>query len=191
MFKHDLGDGAELRLLEARHATEVFALVDSNREHLREFLPWVDDTRSLEDTIGFRRASLEKFARNQGFDAGIFEHGKLAGVIGLHEIAWSHRHTSLGYWLGAAFQGRGLMTRAVAAVLKHCFEELGLHRVGSGAATGNLRSNAVLVRAGFKPEGVQRDAEWLYDHFVDHNLYGLLESDWRVAQVTRETSAGT
>jgi ribosomal-protein-serine acetyltransferase len=185
MFKHDLGDGAELRLLEARHAAEMFALMDSNRVHLREFLPWVDGTRKLEDTLGFRKASLEKFARNQGFDAGIFEHGKLAGVIGLHEIAWSHQQTSIGYWLGAAFQGRGLMGRAVDAVLEHCFVELGLHRVESAAATGNLRSNAVLVKAGFKLEGVKRDAEWLYDHFVDHNLYGLLESDWRVTQAAR------
>jgi ribosomal-protein-serine acetyltransferase len=185
MFKHDLGAGAELRLLEARHAAEVFALIDSNRTHLRAFLPWVDGTRTLEDTLGFRQASLEKFARNQGFDAGIFEHGKLAGLIGLHEIAWSHRQTSIGYWLGAKFQGRGLMARAVNAVLEHCFVDLGLHRIGSAAATGNLRSNAVLVKAGFKLEGVKRDAEWLYDHFVDHNLYGLLETDWRVAQAAR------
>ena len=185
MFKHDLGDGAELKLLEARHAAQMFALIDSNRAHLREFLPWVNASRSLEDTLGFRQASLEKFARNQGFDAGIFEHGKLVGVIGLHEIAWSHRQTSLGYWLGAEFQGRGLMGRAVNAVLGHCFDGLGLHRVGSAAAIRNLRSNAVLVKAGFKLEGVKRDAEWLYDRFVDHNLYGLLETDWRVIQATR------
>jgi ribosomal-protein-serine acetyltransferase len=74
------------------------------------------------------------------------------------------------------------MARAVRAVLEHCFVELGLHRVGSAAATRNLRSNAVLVKADFKLEGVKRDAEWLYDHFVDHNLYGLLETDWRAAQ---------
>ena len=185
MFKHDLSGGAQLRLLEARHAVQMFALIDSNRTHLREFLPWVDGTRSLEDTLGFRQASLEKFARNQGFDAGIFEHGKLAGVIGLHGISWSHRQTSIGYWLGAEFQGRGLMGRAVNAVLEHCFDGLGLHRVGSAAATVNLRSNAVLVKAGFKPEGVQRDAEWLYDHFVDHNLYGLLETDWRATRAAQ------
>jgi ribosomal-protein-serine acetyltransferase len=107
MFKHDLGDGAQLRLLEARHATEMFALIDSNRAHLREFLPWVDGTRTLEDSLGFRQASLEKFARNDGFTAGIFEHNQLAGVIGLHEIAWSDRQTSIGYWLGADFRVAG------------------------------------------------------------------------------------
>jgi ribosomal-protein-serine acetyltransferase len=186
MFKHDLGDGAELKLLEARHAQEVIDLIGANRTHLREFLPWVDGSRTLEDALAARKSSLEKFARNSGFDAGIFEHGKLAGMIGLHEIAWSHRQTSIGYWLGAEFQGRGLMARAVNAVLEHCFDGLGLHRVGSAAATGNLRSNAVLVKAGFKLEGLKRDAEWLYDHFVDHNLYGLLEPDWRVAQTTRD-----
>jgi ribosomal-protein-serine acetyltransferase len=56
--------------------------------------------------------------------------------------------------------------------------------IGSAAAaTGNLRSNAVLIKAGFKLEGLKRDGAWLYDHFVDHNLYGLLETDWQARKI--------
>jgi ribosomal-protein-serine acetyltransferase len=184
MFTKDLGDGAHLALLEPHHAFEMFTLIDRNRAHLREWLPFVDGTRSAEDCKAFRKASLERFARDGSFDAGIFQDGVLTGVIGLHWIHAAHRSTSLGYWLGAEFQARGLMTRSVNAVVEHCFVNLGLNRVSSAAATLNLRSNAVLQRCGFTREGVSRDAEWLYDHFVDHNLYALLERDWRFAVTT-------
>ncbi len=187
MFSKDLGNGATLTLLEERHAPEVFALVDGNRDQLRAWLPWIDGTLSADDSRAFIQSTLQKFARNDGFDAGIWQDGQLAGVIGLHFINWAHRRSSLGYWLGQSFTGRGLMTRACAAVLEHCFAELDLNSVGSAAATGNAPSNAVLRRVGFKPEGVTRDAEWLYDHFVDHNAYSILQREWRERNRKLET----
>jgi ribosomal-protein-serine acetyltransferase len=178
MFSADLGDGARLELIGVQHDAEIFHLIDQNRAHLRQWLPFVDGTRGMEDTRAFRRSSLERYARDGSFDAVIVQDGAPVGVIGLHWIHWAHRSTSLGYWLAQGAQGRGLMTRSVNAVLEHCFTTLGLNRVSSAAATGNARSNAVLGRCGFQKEGVSRDAEWLYDHFVDHNVYGLLKRDW-------------
>ena len=180
----DLGNGAHLELLQPQHAPEIFALIDANRTHLREWLPFVDGTQSVEDTKRFREAGAQRFKRDGSFDSGIFQAGALAGVIGLHWIHAGNRSTSLGYWLGADFTGRGLMTRSVNAVLAHCFEELNLNRVSSAAALGNAKSNAVLTRCGFRLEGISREPEWLYDHFVDHNLYGILQRDWRALEMT-------
>jgi ribosomal-protein-serine acetyltransferase len=44
-----IGDDAELRLLEERHAEALFALIDGSREHLRRWLPWVDGNQSAGD----------------------------------------------------------------------------------------------------------------------------------------------
>jgi ribosomal-protein-serine acetyltransferase len=43
----------------------------------------------------------------------------------------------------------------------------------------NLKIRAIPERLGFELEGVQRQAEWLYDHFVGHALYGMLADDWK------------
>lgn len=185
MRRTDLGHGAHLELLQPQHAPEIFELIDANRAHLREWLPFVDGTQSVEDTRRFREAGAQRYARDGSFDAGIFQHGALAGVIGLHWVHAGSRSTSLGYWLGAEFTGRGLMTRSVNAVLEHCFTELNLNRISSAAAVGNAGSNAVLQRCGFRLEGISREPEWLYDHFVDHNLYGILQRDWRAARDDR------
>jgi ribosomal-protein-serine acetyltransferase len=179
MFRYIIDDDIELRLLEERHAEELFALTDQNREYLREWLPWVDDVTAVEDTKAFIRRSLDLFASNNGFQAGIWFQGRLAGVIGYHELDWTDRKTAIGYWLGAAFQGRGLMTRACQALVDYAFVELELNRVEIQCATGNRKSCAIPERLGFKKEGIIRQAEWLYDHSVDLVVYGMLKSEWQ------------
>ncbi len=178
MFACPLGDDAELRLLEERHAEALFALVDTNRAHLRAWLPWVDETRTVEDIRAFLRRALRQWADGRGVQCGIWERGLLAGSIGQHPIDWLNRSANLGYWLGEAYQGRGLMTRACQALVTYSFAELGLHRVEIRAAPENQRSRAIPERLGFRQEGVRREAEWLYDHYVDLVVYGLLAGEW-------------
>ena len=71
-------------------------------------LPWVDGTRSPEDTLMYVRVATQQFASNQGYECGIWWRGELAGTIGNHRIDWRNRATSIGYWLGEAYQGKGL-----------------------------------------------------------------------------------
>jgi len=178
MFSIKIRDDLELGLLEQRHAEELFALVDQNREYLREWLPWVDNSRSIADTQEFIKSSLEQFASNGSFGTGILYQGKLAGAIGFHYIDWSNRATSIGYWLAASFQGKGLMTKACRTLVDYAFNELGLNRVEIRCATENTKSRAIPQRLGFKQEGTIRQAEWLYDHYVDLVVYGILASEW-------------
>ncbi len=179
MFSHKLNGTTELRLLEERHAEELHALGERNRAHLRVWLPWVDSNRTVEDRKNFIRGALKQFAGNNGFQAGIWHEGRLAGVVGYHAVDWPNRATTLGYWLGEEFQGQGLMTAACRALVDHAIEELGLNRVSVACATENRKSRAIPERLGFRPEGVQRQAEWLYDRFVDHMVYAVLASEWQ------------
>jgi ribosomal-protein-serine acetyltransferase len=50
VFGDKLGEDTELRLLEERHAEQLTDLTDRNREHLGTWLPWVDASRTVEDT---------------------------------------------------------------------------------------------------------------------------------------------
>jgi ribosomal-protein-serine acetyltransferase len=179
MFRYPLAAGAELRLLELHHAEQVFDLVEQNREHLRRWLTWVDTTHTVHDSRTFIRNTLQQFADNRGFSAGIWYQGALAGVIGYNYIDWQDSKAEFGYWLGEPFQGRGLMTRACRALMSHAFDELYLNRVEILCATGNARSRAIPERLGFTQEGVLRQAEWLTDRFVDLVVYAMLVSDWR------------
>jgi ribosomal-protein-serine acetyltransferase len=178
MFSLRIDDELELRLLEERHAKVMFAVIDENRAYLREWLPWLDDARSADDTKNFIKGAIEQRARNNGFAAGIWYCGQPVGAIGYHGVDWLNRGTSIGYWLGAAYQGRGLMTKACRTIVEYAFAELGLNRIEIRCAPENKKSCAIPERLGFTREGTSRQAEWLYDHFVDLVVYSMLAHEW-------------
>ncbi len=169
----------ELRTIEERDARELFLLVERDREYLREWLPWVDYTRSVEDELAFIRNTRAQFRDNGNYGCVILYRKQIVGTIGYHPVNWHDRRAEIGYWLGAAFQGRGLMTRACWALTNHAFTVMGMNKVEIRCATGNYRSCAIPRRLGFMHEGIIRQGEWLNDRFVDLNLFGMLASEWR------------
>src|ERR1051326_1304051 len=174
MFSLKIDDELELRLLEERHAEAIFSVIAANRAYLREWLPWLDSSRSADDTRNFIQGGKEAGARDEGLAAGIWHRGQAVGAIGYDRLDWPNRKLSIGYWLSAAHQGQGLMTKACRAMVDYAFAELGLNRVEIYCAVGNKKSCAIPERLGFKREGVLRQSEWLYDHFVDLVVYSML-----------------
>ncbi|WP_232696733.1 GNAT family N-acetyltransferase [Brevibacillus daliensis] len=179
---------ADLMLIQCRieDASALFHLTDRNREFLKEFLPWLDTVRGVEDSRQFIRFGMEQAKNKQGFHYGIWYQGNLAGTIAVHGIKWAHCKTTIGYWLGSEYQGKGIMTKAIEAYLDRViFGEWNLHRVEIAAATINLKSRAIPERLGFQLEGIIRENEWLYDHYVDHAVYGMLQHEWKRVKQSR------
>jgi ribosomal-protein-serine acetyltransferase len=179
MFQKTIRDGVYLKVLEERHAPEVFAVVDRERNYLREWLPWVDMSTEVEDTLNFIKTSLQQFAGNDGFSAGIWSGDEFIGGIGTHRIDWLYRRVEIGYWIAQKYQGRGIVTDACRAVIDHAFDEWKLNRVEIHCATGNAKSCAIPKRLGFQLEGLLREAQLLNGEYQDINVYGMLARDWK------------
>jgi len=177
-FRLKIDVESELELISQSHADELFDLVDDNREYLKQWLPWLDNNRYFQNTIDFIKISQIQYERNETVQFALLYKGKVTGVVGFHRIDWLNRSTSIGYWLGEQYQGKGLITKSCSKVLDYSFGRMGLNRIEIRCATENLKSRAIPKRLGFKEEGLIREAEWLYDHFVDHVVYGMLESEW-------------
>jgi ribosomal-protein-serine acetyltransferase len=177
MFSFVLNSEIELRILEVRDAEEVFNQVDKNREYLSKWLPWADNS-NLEDTKAFIQSELNRFAKNDGFTSGIFYKNKFVGCLGIHEIDWKNKKTSIGYWIGEEFQGQGIMTAAVKSMINYTFKVLGLNRIEIRACTENLKSRAIPERLGFKHEGTITHAELNKERYFDHEIYGLIAEEW-------------
>jgi ribosomal-protein-serine acetyltransferase len=173
-----LDDGVELRLLELRHAAQYFRLVADNHERLY----WLPAEPTQESTERRLRGGLARFAEGAGVDAGIWDHDTLSGFIGLFDIDPSFRSAEMGYWIDKGVEGRGFVTRAARAMLKHAFEELDLHRVELRCAATNERSIAVAERLGFRQEGRLVKADRIRSEWVDFLIYGLLEEEWAAHQ---------
>ncbi len=171
-------DRLHLRSLVPKDASELFALVDANRSYLKQWLPWLDDNQSADDSLSFIQHSLAQAQANKEFVSAICHDDQIIGQISLHAINWSNRSSTIGYWLAEPHQGKGIITRACQTILDYGFTPLNLNRIEICCAAENLRSQAVAERLGLTYEGTCRDAEWLYDHFVNHRIYSILQSEW-------------
>jgi ribosomal-protein-serine acetyltransferase len=189
MFRHIIEPGLELRLNDHQHADEMFATVEANREYLRRFMPWVDKSKSVDDTKDFIRKMITRLADNDGFAAGIWENDRYIGNIGFHWIRWERRFTEIGYWLAAGAQGRGIMTKACTAMIDHAFNAWKLNKVEIRCDPENARSRAIPERLGFKQEGILRQIlTGGDDQLHDSVVYGMLANEWAARKV--QSSAG-
>lgn len=180
MLQLKIDDESSLRMFNAGDAEEFYSLTVRSKEYLREWLGWVDSIESPEDTANHIYAKLEAFAQNGGYPMSfaIIYKGKMAGTIGFNTINRNNKTGVIGYWLGAEFQGKRIMSRSFSAMLDYGFKELGLNRIEVCAAAENYKSRAIPERFGFQKEGTLRQAEWLYDHYVDLVIYSLLAEEW-------------
>lgn len=167
-----------LKQLTLEDSDLLFQLTDRNRTFIRTWLPWVDGTRTVNDTKHFIESIIDN---KNALHFGIWYQKGLVGVIGFHRIDTQNRRATIGYWLDEERQGKGVMTTACTMLINYGFEELELNRVEISCGVGNKKSCAIPERLGFKEEGIRRDAEWVNDHFTDHKLYGLLKKDWRAS----------
>ena len=124
MFEFVVDNEILLKLLDTLHAEQLSELTDTYRPYLKEWLPWVDGSTGIEVTQAFIEMTKKQFSSNNGFQAGIWYKGSIAGVIGFHGVNWSNKSTSIGYWLGVKYQGNGVMTKAYKVFVDYAFAEL-------------------------------------------------------------------
>jgi RimJ/RimL family protein N-acetyltransferase len=84
---------------------------------------------------------------------------------------------AIGIALLPDHRGQGLGTDAQRLLVELLFR-LGTHRVQSDTAVDNVAEQHALEKAGFRREGVVRDAEFRSGRYHDHVLYGIVRTDW-------------
>lgn len=174
-----VNEDISLKLIELKDADIVFSLTDESRDYLRQWLPWLDFTTTVEDTKAWIKGALQGYVDNKSMTTAILFKGSIVGIASYNEIDWSNKVAYLGYWLAQKHQGHGIMTNVARALTDYALTELQLNKVDIRAAIDNKKSRSIPERLGFEYEGKLRQAEWLYDHYVDHAVYSMLAQDWK------------
>lgn len=147
-------------------------------------IDWLSDFETsprLEDVQGFVDWADAIFAEQSGIRWALTfkPNDKLIGTCGFHFYEPVHSRAEIGYELHSDYWRRGLMSEAVQAVMRFCFDSLSLHRLAADTTEGNAASAALLQKLGFSLEGVLRERVfWRGGH---HNLwlFSLLEPEYR------------
>jgi ribosomal-protein-alanine N-acetyltransferase len=132
----------------------------------------------IEDEIqgyidGFAAETSVRWAIAPGADA------KMLGDCGFNHFDFRNDVAVIGYVISRPYWGRGIATRAVGAMLRWGFEQLGLNRIEATINPDNARSIRVAEKLGFTREGRLRDYRRMPGGFRDCYIYGLLRREWQ------------
>lgn len=138
---------------------------------------------SKEEVISFFLKSIEEDDRY--FFLIIAPNGEIIGESVINEIDRDLR--SANFRIGLYRQterGKGIGTWATEITRDFAFEELKLHRLELDVYSFNPNAEKVYLKAGFKREGVLRDAVMDGDKYADDILMSILESEWKELKKT-------
>ena len=166
----------ELYPLSVDDIFKIFNTLNDEREYMREWLPFVDSTREIEDTGNYVNYVLQ--TADKQFT--IYYQGKFVGLIGFKDTDPDNRKLEIGYWLSQYAQGKGIMFKSVSELIKHAFIEMNINRIQIKVAVDNHKSRKIPKKLGFIQEGIERDGELLVDNvFTDIAIYSLLKKEYK------------
>lgn len=153
----------------------------SNPE-LPRMMSWAAHT-DRHQTHDFVRGRIDALAAGTSITWAIVHAGRASGCISLDGIAWGFRawrvdRAELGYWLAPPLWGKGLMSQAALAATRFGFETLGLHKITIGCVEGNVASQRIIERLGFRYLAMFEEDFWRDGRWQGHRRYEMTAAEW-------------
>jgi [ribosomal protein S5]-alanine N-acetyltransferase len=158
------------------------------RSESRDFLaPWEPSWARDELTKGAYRRRIKRYQKELRQDTAyaffVFRNSDdaLVGGCTLSNVRRGVTQCcALGYWIGGRFARQGYMYGAVRALIPFVFSTLGLHRIEAACLPTNEASQNLLIKAGFRQEGLARRYLQINGEWRDHVLFALLEDEAQI-----------
>ncbi len=148
-----------------------------------EFLAMVEASRDLHRPWAYpphRPDQFDELVARCGHDDSLCllacdaRTGAIAGVFTISQIVrGAFQSAFLGYYVSAAYAGRGYMREAIQLVLDYAFGPLALHRLEANIQPANANSIALARSAGFRLEGYSPRYLLIGGQWRDHERYAL------------------
>lgn len=178
------GDGVYLRYPRMADYLQWSQLRGESRAFLS---PWEPSWSNDELTKSAFRRRLKRYAKETRLDTAyaffVFrkDDDALLGGCTLSNVRRGVTQCcALGYWIGERFARQGYMFKAVKALIPFIFTTLGLHRIEAACLPENGPSRNLLVKAGFREEGIALRYLQINGQWSDHVLFALLEDEARL-----------
>ena len=107
---------------------------------------------------------------------------ELIGTCGFNSWSEKMRNATIGYDLKRRHWGKGIATEAVREAIRAAFAGRlacgPLHRIQADTIPGNAASAKLLLKLGFRDEGLRRECVYLKGKYHDMKCFGLIESEF-------------
>lgn len=166
------------------------------RQDIAQFVTWLNDrevTENLLLNLPVSRAEEEGWFERM-LQRPMEEHPKaievktadgwvFVGNIGFHDLDWVHRTVEVGLFIGEKkYWNQGFGSEAMRLMLEHGFNDLNLNRIYLHVYDTNPRGMRAYEKAGYKKEGVLRQAVFKNGRYHDVIVMSVLRDEWKPEQ---------
>lgn len=137
--------------------------------------------KTEEDALNHFKMIDEKIEKNEGINWAITvkENPKLIGIIGHYRIQPENHRCEIGYMILPQYNGQGIVTEAIKAVLEYGFEDMNMHSIEAVIDPDNIASERVLQKNGFVKEAHILENEYYDGKFWDTVIYSILKRNFK------------
>lgn len=134
---------------------------------------------TIDDALTHIATIEEKIANNTGINWAITlkDNPEFIGIIGNFRIEFENYRAEIGYMLLPEFSGKGIISEAIARVVRYGFEEMGLHSIEAVIDPGNIASARALEKNNFVKEAHLKENEFFNGKFLDTVIYSIINPD--------------
>lgn len=145
LFTYNITNELTLASLQIDDADTLFSLIQKNKAHLGEWLPWVHHCKSIEAVKTFIQSTQTTYNEQKGLEAGIQLNEQLIGVF---RLTFDQQVGNIGYWIDEDAQGQGIVTTIVKYMTDTFAPKVDGFEIF--CPVGHVRSERVAINAGFQ-----------------------------------------
>jgi RimJ/RimL family protein N-acetyltransferase len=138
-------------------AAAYFKLISNNRKRLERFFAGtVAITQTFDATIEHLADVIGKAEKDKYFPFVVVDTNtnELIGSIQIKSVDWSIPKAEIGYYIDAAYEGKGVISKAVGLIVDFAFREKNFRKLYIRTHESNMGSIKIAEKNGFKLEGV-------------------------------------
>lgn len=151
----------------------------SSDKQVTRYLQW-GPHKTIDETESYIRGVLQDYENGKDGPWGIEyrQTGRLVGSIHLMAISAQDSKAEIGFVLSRAHWRSGLMSEALARVLKYSFDEIGFNRIEGFCLVENRASMGVMQKVGMRQEGCLREYLFQKGAYRDYYVYSILKREY-------------
>jgi [ribosomal protein S5]-alanine N-acetyltransferase len=140
----------------------------------------MENLKNVEEAVKMIDSFKNTFLSKRGIRWGMILKGnqEFIGTLGLNNLNIANKRTEIGYEIHPDYWRKGFTSEAVKEVLRYCFENLDLYRIGAVTYPDNIASSSLLKKLGFKEEGRLRGYFYQKNQIHDAFIFSLLKTEW-------------
>jgi ribosomal-protein-serine acetyltransferase len=178
MLEAVLKDEVVIKIVEKRHARDMMDFVERGRDWFARWIPFVSRTHEVKEIEQIIQRYLDKYAKATGAFYGLWEQGKMIGLVLIRDVDEDAKWAEIGYMIDEEHRGRGLVKAACGMLMRFLFDELGMQKIVICCDDRNENSIALAKSLGFMVEGILRRNAFINGEYCNTMHLGLLREEY-------------